>query len=309
MITTLFSKSRPIGYMVISVMLLIVYVLNVMNDLSWTVDFYGVVKKSILFVLIVLSVFLVQFITFKNQLSDQNLYSLYLYACFLILFSSYFDNSDIIISNFFILLALRRSFSLHTLKASKLKIFDAALWILVAMLFEPWTVLFMLPLYFAILWYLSEDYRNWFIPLVAVFCISVLFYTYCLYTEQSFTDFFRHHFFVDFNFSYFENVYQNIALAIFSSIVFLFVTSQIFKLRSLPISDYTTYKKILICFIVGAAIYVISADKSNSLLVFTFFPLSIFGANYVQSLPRKWMKETVLIAIFVISFFLSMAGL
>ena len=91
MLANLFSKSRPIGYVVIGLMLLATYILHLLSDLSWLHSPAIIIEKSFLFIIVVFSVLLIQFITVKNQLAVNNLYSLFLYVCFLILFSTFYD--------------------------------------------------------------------------------------------------------------------------------------------------------------------------------------------------------------------------
>ncbi|RRJ90385.1 hypothetical protein EG240_09035 [Paenimyroides tangerinum] len=301
MLTNLFSKSRPINYFLITIALLLVYLVNLFTDFSWSTSSFSLVNKIILFLVLGLSVFVVQFITFKNQLANQNLYSLFFYTCFFILFSTILDNNEVIVANFFVLLALRRIFSLHSLRDVKQKIFDAAFLILVASLFHFWSILFIILLYFAILWFVSEDYRNWFIPFISLFSVSILFYTYTLYADISFINYWKDHAVVSFNFTYFENIYQNIALALFTSIACLFAFSQVLEIRKLPISLHAIYNLLLVSFLVGVSIYVLSDHKMNSLLVYTFFPLSILGANYMERLAKNWMKELTLVSVLGIS--------
>ncbi len=301
MLTNLFSKSRPINYFLITIALLLVYLVNLFTDFSWSTSSFSLVNKIILFLVLGLSVFVVQFITFKNQLANQNLYSLFFYTCFFILFSTILDNNEVIVANFFVLLALRRIFSLHSLRDVKQKIFDAAFLILIASLFHFWSILFIILLYFAILWFVSEDYRNWFIPFISLFSVSILFYTYTLYADISFINYWKDHAVVSFNFTYFENIYQNIALALFTSIACLFAFSQVLEIRKLPISLHAIYNLLLVSFLVGVSIYVLSDHKMNSLLVYTFFPLSILGANYMERLAKNWMKELTLVSVLGIS--------
>jgi len=301
MLTNLFSKSRPINYLLIISALLLVYLTNLFTDFSWLTNNYSFLKKIFLFIILGLSVFLVQFITYKNQLSNQNFYSLFFYTSFFVLFPSILDNNKVIVANFLILLALRRVFSLHSLMNSKQKIFDATFLVLIASLFHFWSILFIVLIYFAIFRFVYEDYRNWFIPLIALFVVSILFYTYTLYFNISFLDYWLAHAQISFDFTYFENVYQNVALALFTSIACLFAFSQVLALGNLPINAHAIYNKILVCFLVGAAVYILSNSKNNSLLVYTFFPLAILGANYVERLPKKWMKETTLASVLVIS--------
>lgn len=304
MLTNLFSKSRPISYVIIGLLLLAVYFLQLVSNLNWLQSPATVVEKSFLFFAVVFSVLLIQFITVKNHLAVNNLYSLFLYACFLILFPVYFSDSELIIANLLVLLALRRIISLQTLKMPKIKIFDACLWIFLATLFESWTILYFVLVYLAIIWYVSEDYRHWIIPFVALFAVTVLFYTYSIFSGIDLFAFWKNKYDVGFNFSYFDNVYQNIALSFFATIAVFFTANQLMHLKNIPTNQLNLYKNIVLCFIIGAAIYVIAPEKSNGLLVFTFFPLSIIGGNFIARTESPWIKETVLSLILGLSLLL-----
>ena len=300
-LNSLFEKNKPISYVVIAALLFIVYAIDLIIEPGFTHSLLGWMKMIFLSLLVVMSVLLVQFIIFKNKLSEQNMYALFFYACFLILFQTYFNNTFAILANFFALLAIRRIFSMNSLIQLKLKIFDAALWIFIATIFEPWCILYLVLLFFSIVWYRANDYKNWLIPLISAGVIAMLFYTFSLFSDISFIGFWKNHFAIDFDFSYFENTYQNIALAVFSSIACLFFFAKILTIRNIPLSEHHNYYKILLSFLIGIAVYVLSDAKTNSLLVYSFFPLAILGANYVEKLPKIWMKETILASILIIS--------
>ncbi|HLV46726.1 MAG TPA: DUF6427 family protein [Flavobacterium sp.] len=300
-LNSLFEKNKPISYVVIAVLLFVVYAIDLIIEPGFTHSLLGWTKMIFLSLLMVISVLLVQFIIFKNKLSEQNMYALFFYTCFLILFQTYFNNSSAILANFFILLAIRRIFSMNSLIQLRLKIFDASLWIFVATIFEPWCILYLVLLLFSIVWYRANDYKNWLIPIISAGVIATIFYTICIFSGFSFFEYWENHFVMNFDFSYFENTYQNIALAIFSSIACLFFFAKILTIRNIPMSEHHNYYKILLCFLTGIAVYVLSDIKTNSLLVYSFFPLAILGANYVEKLPKLWMKETVLASILVIS--------
>lgn len=304
MLTNLFSKSRPIGYIVIGLLLLVVYLLQSISDLSWLQSPTALIEKIILFFVVAFSVLLIQFITVKNNLAINNLYSLFFYACFLILFPTYFDDSELIIANLFILLALRRIISLQTLKTPKIKIFDASLWIFFATLFESWTILYFLMVYLAIIWYVSEDYRHWIIPFVALFTVTILFYTYSLLAHIDIVEYWKNKYAVGFNFDYFDNVYQNICISLFATISVFFIANQLMQLKKIKPNQLNLYKNIVLCFIIGVVIFVLGPEKSNGLLVFTFFPLSIIGGNFIKNTKSAWIKETVLSMILILSLIL-----
>ncbi len=301
MLASVFNKSRPINYALIGVLLILFYFLYLFKDTYWTEYYYLILQKAGLFLLLAASVFLVNFVTRKNSLSKDNTYAMFLFLVFLVLFPTILVNTNIIISNFFLLLALRRLISLQSLITPKEKIFDASFWIFAAALFHFWSIIYIILVFIYIFFHVSRDYRNWLIPFIAFFAL-VIIYTmvvlligqeifYDLYAEMR----------ISYDFTYFENIYQNIALAVFSSIAVLFAFSQIMSLSSKPLNMQVSYKKIIFSFLIGVGIYALSYNKNNSFLAFTFAPLAVMGANYLESQESKWFKESILALIVLVA--------
>lgn len=301
MIASLFTKSRPINYVLIGLMLVVFYFLYLTKDLSWTEQYHETAQKVVLLAVLVVSVFLVRFITKRNGLSKDNSYAAFFFAIFLILFPTVLVNANVILANFFLLLALRRLVSMQSMITPKEKIFDASLWIFVAALFHFWAIVFLVLVFISIIFHVSGDYRNWIIPFIALFAVGTLFLMAVLLIDHSLIDFVQHQIRVSFDFTYFENGFQNVALAIFSSIAVLFFATQLLSLPNRPLNMQSSYKKIIFTFLLGVGIYALSADKNNSFLIFTFFPLSVMGTNFLESQENKWVKEGVLGGIVVIA--------
>ncbi|MBW3518891.1 DUF6427 family protein [Flavobacterium sp. NKUCC04_CG] len=303
MLASLFSKTKPINYFIIAVLLILFYILFQKTTATVVWTGYEYVKKIGLLGLLMLSTFWVHFVTQKNRLTKDNNYAPLLFVLFLVLFPSVLVNTKLIIANYCIILALRRLFSLHSLKDPKIKIFDASLWIFIASIFHFWSILYVILLAFAILFFVSNDYRNWIIPIIAFITVAIFFSIYILATDTDILRFIDQSTEINFDFTVFDNVYQNIAVAVFSSIALLFFVSQALDLSNKPFNMQTSYKKILVSFLIAVAIYVLSADKNHGVLLFTFFPLSILGANYIESIPNRWFKEVVLSSIVALAFF------
>ncbi|MGX7667833.1 DUF6427 family protein [Flavobacterium pedocola] len=301
MIASLFNKSRPINYVLIGLMLVVFYFLYLSGDLSWTQHYYMTAQKVMLLAVLVVSMFLVRFITKRNGLSKDNSYAAFLFGIFLILFPTVLVNTNVILANFFLLLALRRLISMQSLITPKEKIFDASLWIFVASLFHFWCILFLILVFISIIFHVSGDYRNWIIPFIALFAVATVFLLAVLLIDHSLIGFVWHQIQLSFDFTYFENIFQNIALAFFSSVAVLFFSTQLISLSNRPLNMQSSYKKILFTFLLGVGIYVLSADKNNSFLMFTFFPLSVLGTNFLESQENNWVKEGVLGGIVVVA--------
>lgn len=304
MLASIFSKTKPINYIILTTLILLISVLYLFIDqdqLIWTSYEFG--KRTVLLGLLMVMMFLSQFVVTRNRLVKDNAYVPLLFVSFLMLFPTVLVHSKVIIANYFVMLALRRIFSLHSLNQSKEKIFDTSLWIFVASLFHFWSVLFFLLLFVAIAFFGTKDYRNWFIPVIAFFCVSVFLEIYLVIENISYYDWFWDKCRVSFDFMYFENQYQNISLAVFVPIALLFFVSQALTISSKPYNMQGTYKKIILSFLIGIAIYVVSADKNNGTLLFTFFPLSVLGANYIESIPQRWRREAVVYSVFGLGVF------
>ncbi|WP_240732543.1 DUF6427 family protein [Flavobacterium alkalisoli] len=285
-------------------LLVFFYFAYLFKDTYWTEYYYMIFEKVGLFLLLAFSVFLVNFITRRNTLSKDNTYAMFLFMMFLVLFPTILVNTKIIISNFFLLLALRRLISLQSLITPKEKIFDASFWIFAAALFHFWCIIYIILVFISIIFHVSRDYRNWIIPFIAFFAmVSMYAMIVLLFGNELFYDLYAE-MRISFDFTYFENVYQNIALAVFSSIAILFAVAQVGMLSSKPLNLHSSYKKVIFSFLIGVGIYVLSADKNNSFLAFTFAPLAIMGANFIESQKVKWVKESIVALIVIITVFL-----
>lgn len=304
MLASIFSKTKPINYIILTILVVVCYSLFIgFSDYTTGFTLFEVGKKTVVLGLLLLMFFLSQFIVTKNRLVNDNAYVPLLFVSFLLFFPTVFEHTRVVISNYFIMLALRRIFSLHSTQQSKEKIFDASLWILVASLFHFWSILFLVLLFFAIIFFVTKDYRNWVIPILAFFTVFIGLSIYLLVTDNTYVDWLETKLQISFNFMYFENTYQNIALATFASISILFFVAELFDLRNKAYNMQSTYKKMLLSFLIGVAIYVISPDKNNGVLIFSFFPLAVLGAKYIESVTQRWRKEAVVSTVFLLGIF------
>jgi len=309
MLASVFNKSRPINYVLISAALVLFYFLYLFKDSAWTEDYLQILEKSGLFLMLGGSLFLVNFITKRNTLTKNNTYAMFLLMVFFVLFPTTLININIIVSSFFILLALRRLISLQSLITPKEKIFDASFWIFAAALFHFWSIMYIVLVFVSIVFHVARDYRNWIIPFIAFMAVTVIYTMFIMMSGKDFIDELTRGVGISFDFTYFENIYQNIALAVYSSIAVLFASTQTVTVTSRPLNLQSSYKKVIFSFFIGVAIYVLSDHKNNSFLAFTFAPLAILGANYLESQENKWFREGLLTLFVAIAVFLFISQL
>ncbi|WP_320816039.1 DUF6427 family protein [Flavobacterium sp.] len=303
MIASVFSKTRPINYLLIGFFIVISFIAYIISKEKFNLDWLNVINQSLFLGLIIASTVLVNFISLKNDLTKNNTYAAFLFFTFMLFFPSIFENKNILISNFLLLLALRRLISLKSMISTKEKIFDASFWIFLSALFHFWSVFYIILVFISIILDVSRDFKNWLIPFIALFTVIILFFLFNEILDNSLYERLLNKTYIGFNFSYFENVYQNLALAIFTSISLLLFVSFITGINKKMLNMQTSYKKILFSFVLGVGIYILSANKNNGYLAFSLAPLAIIGANFLEDLKTNWVKETTLYIFFFLGVF------
>ena len=160
MITSFFRKSTPLNYSVVILGLLFFFFFFQIKHVTNNNSLLHIGLKCGLLGILFASTFVTNFIVKKNGLSKDSAYTVLFYFLILLFSPGILNNSMLLLSNFFILLATRRIISLHSLKDSKEKIFDASIWVFIAALFHFWSILFIVLIFISILFHVARDYRK-----------------------------------------------------------------------------------------------------------------------------------------------------
>jgi len=304
MLTSLFRKSTPLNYTLVFITVTVFFSMYQFGRLSAANAEGNLFEKLGLLLVILFSVFTANFIVKKNALSRKSAYTVLLYAMFLVFFPSLFNNPNLILSNFFILLALRRLVSLHSLKASKEKIFDASLWIFVAALFHFWSILFIVLVFISIIFHAASDYRNWILPFMACAAILALFALYAFMFDPSVIEHFQAKTQTNLSIDYFTDQTQNIALSAYAVMALYFTMAMIYTLSNRPVQLQSSYKQIVFSFFIGVIIFLISPVKSNDLLVYTIAPLAFMGTAVIEYKPPTVKEDVILAVVIALGMFL-----
>jgi hypothetical protein len=309
MITSIFKKSSILNYGLIIILVLVSFFIFQNSDLGNKMAGNTLTANLLSILLLLTSFFLVNFIVKKNGLTKASSYTILFFLLFLLLFPVVFDHSNLLFANFFLLLALRRLISLQTLKAPKEKIFDASMWIFIASLFHFWCILFILLVYISIIFHVSRDYRNWLLPFVAFVTTAVVFLLSALYFDKTWIDHILKQTQTHFELDYFTNNYQNAALSFYVVTALYFLFSMVFSLTNRPLILQASYKKMIFGFLIGSVVFILSPDKNNAMLLFTFFPLAVMTTNNIEYSQNKMYQEIVLLLLITGSFFAFFAQL
>lgn len=291
MITSIFNKSKPINYIIISFLMVLCYFIVVFNEISSIETFF---EKLGMLLLLVFSMFITDFTVRRNNLSKDSSYSLVFYFIFLLFTPSVFDNPNIIISSFFILLGMRRLILLQSMLLPKEKIFDASLWIFIASLFHFWSILFIVLVFASIIYHVAGDYRNWILPIIAFFTTMVIFVFISMILDRQLIDFVMYKSNTSFDYSYFKTNIESVTLTLYGIFALVFLVSLMITLPKRPMMLHTSLKKIMFCLLIGVLVYIISPNKCNDLALFTLFPMTVLATNYVEFIKDNVFKNTVI---------------
>jgi len=302
MTANFFNETKPINFIVLSMMMVITYVISVIFSDSFEFSLLYFLNKSFYFLLVLFLLFAFDFIIRKNALTDHNSFALFFYVMLFGFFPLSFDNDNLLIAYVFLLFSFRKIYSLRTQIGTNEKIFDSAFWIGIASIFYAWSFIYIILVYLAIRIFHNSDAKNIFIPIIG-FSVPISFlYVYFLMTDQ--TDVFNTYWHLDYSFNfndYLQNKYLFPLLFVFILGVISIIPTTKKSLNAKQ--DFKATWNILIAQIVLSVIVVLVAPvKNGSEIIFLFFPLSILYANYIQDIEKYWIKESILIFTLLVYF-------
>ncbi|MCK7589543.1 DUF6427 family protein [Subsaxibacter sp. CAU 1640] len=293
MITSFFKQAKPIHFVLIGTFLLMVFIASKMYVINEPLTFTLVLKQGFYFGIVLSSLFLLDFFASRNSLTKKNSYKLLMFGLFMAMLPETLLNSNTLLANFFILLALRRIISLRTQKDTQKKLFDAAFWISIATLLYFWAILFFVLIFAAMILYSIVNVKNWIIPLTGVLAVIIIWVSWMLLTNNDFTDFFDQLFVYNFDFTGLNSARIIISTTILISYgtwgSFYFIKHLKDKSKNLRPS----FMLIVISSIISLLIILISPYKDGSEFIFLFAPLAIIMTNYLEVTKEKWFQEVL----------------
>lgn len=293
MLTSFFSKSTPINFVVIAVYMVIFYSMAVLEG-GFEPSINNIFRETGVLLLFILSSVIIDFIAKRNEVTSRNAYKTILFAAFACMLFTALKNNDVIISNFFVLLALRRVISLKSQRETKKKIFDATLWICVASLFYFWSILFMGVVFFGIIIHVSHNIKNWLVPIISFLTVLSIVTSLNLLINDSFYTF--SDWFQESNFDF--TAYRNPSILIPVSFLLALSLWSLFFYFGIVQRASSMLKPslmlLLLNFFIAIGVAILAPMKNSSELLFLLAPLAIIVTNYFQLLRDKWFQEILL---------------
>ena len=296
MITRFFKISRPFHYILFLLAITFIFFnqFYVIKN-SWTL------KIAITFLCLIISLFLVVFIFTKNNLTQNNSFAAFYFCLFIFLFPDSLTNSDIIISNMFMLLAFRRILSLNSKSNLKKKYFDVGIWLCIAVFFFPWTGIFIAPFLITFFLWRKDSIKHFIILALGFLSIVFLVIMAAVLFDVSVPELTLDYSEISINFIFTSDFYSKISFFI----LFLFsgwVISQTFSetiIKPNPLKQL--YIILFSIFLSSVTMSLTSNISVPQNFLFSFFPISIIAANFTQNQRTHWVSEFFIITIIVLS--------
>lgn len=299
MIAKIFGKSNPVNFILCGLLIIVAFCCSIYTHFSSTEKSVTTNESIGVLLILLLSGFLIDFISKKNKINRNDSYAILLFSLWLLLILDVFTDLSVVVSNLFIVFAFRRLLSLQSQLQVKQKLFDASFWITIAAFFEFWTILFLLAVYAAIIIYASSKVKNWIIPLVGVIAGVVLVVLFDLMFEMGIIEYVSSQ--ADFDFEYVPSMFNTFSLGVFLSLYILMLGQQIMSMSSYLATLQNLIKLIVLWLIVGLLVYLLTKGKHSGLLLYCFAPLSLIGSNFLTSLRKEWILEVWVWLIFILA--------
>lgn len=303
MLSSFFSKSKPIHLAIICALLTLVFVLVKMPYFSENVasfNWFG--KQIVLLGLSLFTLFLLDFLTSRNKLTKKNSYKLLFFALCVIAIPKSLLNSDILVANVFLLLAIRRLVSIRSQKQIMKKLFDASFWICIASLFYFWAILFLFLVFAALFLFKIAIPKYWLIPLTAVVTVLILFTCYTVIFNMDVIAYFESKLLYSFDFSGLGSKRTMFALSLMLAYYVWGLFFYFGKINQISRSLKAPFLLVFITSVIAIFLTILVPNKSGGEWLFFFTPFAIIITNYLEEITEKWYKESLILVFLLVPF-------
>jgi hypothetical protein len=306
MITSIFSKSKPINFLIVFFISLLAFFVAILRFDETELTASYIVKLNLVFLSCYFSILLTDFIVSKNYLSQKSNYEVFFFSLFLLLFPKVFLHVDIVLANLFVLLALRRLLSLRSQKELIKKLYDAAFFIGIATLFYFWAILFFAIIFVTLFFHSKNKIEHWFIPLLGLVTVAIIAMACSVIFNNDFFSILNIAPQVSFDFS----LYNSVQFIVATTLLFSFgIWSSVYYLKAIKKKKTvlrSTYKIVFTTCFIAIIIMLLSPIKDGSEFLFLFAPLAIIITNYAEMIKEKWFKEVFILLMVITPFILLM---
>ncbi|MCK5782224.1 MAG: hypothetical protein KAH10_06510 [Flavobacteriales bacterium] len=314
MLVRVFDNTRPITVIVLYLLLLgvvassfyVYFSIPEYQDkylIHGYFPYLGDVMAVSLSTFIVLSLaILVNYIVHDNAITRKNSFALLFFVLLVASYPAIVILNPILVATFFVVLSLKNLLSLHEHKKMTVKLFNAGLFIGMAAVVYPYSLLYIVLIYLGIIIYGADNWRQWLLPLLGVLIPYYLLFTgYFVFDQlpEYFDRFFIH------SFQFRENHFYDskwVALVwgtyMFITIFAIFEYSSNINLHKLDTRK--GYSMTYLALFIGVIIAMFGTHTNGQELIILFLPTSIIWAKFLQHKKKALWQNVFMLIVFSI---------
>lgn len=309
MLANFLEKSKPINFIIyLGLFCCFFFIAAFLNISKEELTAYAVFAGVSYFFLFLFIFFFYRFLVSKNKLTSGNSYSFFLFTLTLIVFISKLFDFKLLILLLVYLFFLRKIYSLGSSKKVIQKLFDSGLWLGILCILEPFSLLFSVLIFAAILLHQKITIHTLITPVMGFATPLISYFAYLLWTNS--TKEFAQLFYFDVinNTSIYAKDYT---IWIFGTLFFL-TTFSIFLKSPKALSVNNSFKRnwmLLIINLILTTVFALTINEENgSEIIFLLAPSCIIIANGFEVIQKKVLKNilfALLLIATVVTFFIA----
>ncbi|WP_299213038.1 DUF6427 family protein [uncultured Aquimarina sp.] len=258
---------------------------------GFTLDYSTLIMFLGGFIAYVLAMLIVNLITQKNDLTQKSTNTIMLFVFLTTILPNSLTNAGMLLSNLFVVLAIRSVLSLRNGKYVKSNILDASLCIGVASLAYFWSIGFIVIIFLGIFYFEPKNYRNWIIPIIGLLIVYVLSNCFTLLFYDSFfviTEYIEP---ISFSFEGYGYKGGVFSIGVLTICTLFFFTIYLIKFNRKPTKSKPFLKLLISQLLIALAIVMIVPEKNTAEMIFIACPLAIIGTTYLEMDHGKFLQE------------------
>ena len=300
MFTRQFEKSKVIHTLICVLLIFLMTLISSFYIEKQEFDLLNSGKVAFNIFIILITIFVLEFVKSKNRLTKRSSFTIITFSALLIAFPEILNNAKLLLSNFFVMLSLRRLLSIRTNVKIKKKILDSAIWISVATLFYSWASLFFIPIYISMFWFSVLDKKNLWIPLIGAVIIILFLTVYNLLFFDMFWVAERFDFSVSYDYTSYATVSKYLQITILLSVVVWLAIFNINIHQKLRIIYRPLQITIWMFILIALSIVVFTHNKNLGEMVFLAPVLSFTLGSFFDFSKDKIFKNIIFILILIL---------
>lgn len=300
MLTRFFGTTKPFAIIVVLLYMTVGFFYS--NKTIFTAPFeaLAVLKLIGMWVLFVLAMFILNFISQKNNLTKSSAYRILLFAAFGLALPVALRDASVLLAGVFVLISLRRIISLHSGLHMERKIFDATFWVCLASMSYFFCWYFVIAIYLALLLYRNLVARYLFIPIVAVLSFFLIGYAIILGLDNEREILSAYASQMSLDFSSYNSAQVLITIAFLLGTLLWTIWHYVGEQRRATTSVRSRYSVILSILLVGALLIIVTPNKTGAEWYFVLPVISIIVSNYLDTNENLIFKESLLWLIIIL---------